>query len=228
MRPGAANVLVCPHCRQWLRCQAIDLHNRFDAEVWSDLRVVDTFWHTPADMVACTNCHQPFLRSQAERAGVLPSSIDELDFRIEDDGWHLLPRFGKSRELALLERYLSAPVLTLLSLEAVEAALPAARADAEIDLRLQCLRHHNDVRRHGHGEPWERLAPRFHANTERLLAILSPHDEFHQLMAAEILREYGEFHAAMQRLSCVQHVHGHEKAALMGWIIERRTELMPF
>ncbi|HEY9104447.1 hypothetical protein [Chitinimonas sp.] len=228
MRPGSARVLACPHCQAWQRCQALDFSYRQQVEVWSDLRVVHAFWHTPAEVVACGACGSLFRKADAERVGRLPSSVDELDFRMKD-GWRLLPRFGKARELALLERYLAVPTILPLDLAAVEAALRLSHAghpEDEIDLRLQLWRLHNDTRRRHQGASWRRLEGDFHDNLGRLLSLLATGDEFLDLLAAEIYRELGQFPAALQRLARVQTLYGHEKVALMNWSLAARRELL--
>ncbi|GAB3258567.1 hypothetical protein [Chitinimonas naiadis] len=230
MRPGSARVLACPYCLHWQRCQALDTSHRRHVEVWSDLRVRHGFWHTPAEVVGCGQCGQLFRKSEAERVGVQPSSVEELDFRMKD-GWRLLPRFGKARELALLERYLLAPVVATLDEDAVQAALQAGNAghpDDEIDLRQRLWRLHNDTRRRHQGASWRRAEPQFHQNLSRHLSLLATGNELYDLLAAEIYRELGQFHAAMQRLARVQINIGHEKVALMNWILEGRTELLVY
>lgn len=228
MRPGSARVLACPHCQTWQRCQALDFSHRQQVEVWSDLRVVHGFWHTPAEVVACGSCGSLFRKGDAEPVGLLPSSVDELDFRMKD-GWRFLPRFGKARELALLERYLAAPTIVPLDLQAVEAALKLSHAghpEDEIDLRLQLWRLHNDTRRRHQGASWRRLEAAFHHNLDRLLSLLATGNEYHNLLAAEIYRELGQFAAALQRLARVQSQFGHEKVALMNWALAERSELL--
>lgn len=230
MRPGSTKVVACTHCRAWLRCQALDLAVRQSAEVWSDLRVRHAFWSTPVDIVACPVCRELFRRRDAVEVGVLPSSIEALDFKV-NDGWRLLPRFGKARELAQLERFMAAPLAEELPADLVETALASmaeGAPDDEMDLRLQQWRHHNDLRRAEPGREWLRIEPLFLINAQRLLSLLVIGGELQQLLAAEINRELGQFHTAMQCLSRVQKGYGHQKVALMSWIVEGRTELQVY
>lgn len=231
MRPSSARIVACPHCDAWLRCQVIEFDQRQGADVWSDMRVEHDFWLTPCEIVACPACNAPFRRSGAFTVGELPSSFDELDFRMAGEGWRFLPRFGKAKELAQLERYLAAPTIECLSPAQIAATLAdksrLTPAD-EIDLRTQQWRNHNDLRRNEVTPAWQSVVSEFERNILRLITLMPRHDALSNLLLAEIHRELGDFHIAMQQLSLVQGQFGHEKAAMMGWIVEGSTEPQQF
>jgi hypothetical protein len=227
MRPAACRILACPHCQTWLRCQSIELNQRLGVTVWSDLRVDHSFWQCPAQLAQCRGCGKAFRKNQAKIVGTLPSSHESLAASRACSGWSLI-RWGTS-EKQLIAKFEAAPVAAPLSEADAEAALAYAAGDEdETDLRLQLWRHHNDRRRGMADAGFREVESRWRDNQDRLLGLLRDDDELHQLLAAEIHRQRAEFHQAMGNLSRVRQQYGREKAALMGWIVEGRSELQVF
>jgi len=222
MRPGAARVLACPKCGRWLRCQALDLTRRLGTTVWSDLRVEDGFWQTPSRLAACPHCAIVLCKETAEYIGVLPSSAEELSCSSPHSaGWRRLFAWRDTNDL--IEQFRSAPPVAPLTAEAVELALAGSSERDEVELRLQLWRLHNDVRRNtgnGHAVP-----DAYRGNVLRLLTLIRPVDEYHCLLAAELHRQLGHFHAAMAQLSYIRESFGREKAAMLEWVIENNSDL---
>lgn len=222
MRPGAAQILACPYCKTWLRSQAIELAQRAGITVWSDLRVDHAFWQSPARLARCAGCGHAFDRFQAEQVGVLPSSIEALE---RGSGWRPW-RWSLRNEARLMAQFEAAPLAEPLSELGIELALADAGAGDAIDLRIQLWRHHNDRRRGRDTQAFAAVEAQWRDNQHALLDLLDSQDELHSLLMAEIHRQRGDFHRAMCCLSGVRKRFGREKAAMMGWVVEGRSELM--
>jgi hypothetical protein len=227
MRPGACRILACPHCNTWLRSQCLELEQRLGVTVWSDLRVDHGFWQSPVHLVQCHSCGQMFRKAEAEQVGMLPSSHETAGVDRTSNGWQPWP-WRRNQETALMARFEAAPLTVSLSESATEAALAEAGRDDEADLRLQLWRHHNDRLRGRVGGAFAEIEQEWRDNQDRLLDVLDDDNELHQLLAAEIHRQRTDFPRAMGRLSRVRQRFGREKAALMGWIVEGRSDLQVF
>jgi hypothetical protein len=189
MLPGPDQIIACPHCQGLAKYMTLMSGNTFGASVWTDGKQIAPMLPRSPAVVRCRHCKRFYWLASAEEVGTL--------VRWGGDGSHVDPTWTSVEEVEepSEEEYYAA----------IEGNLASDRRQERF-LRIFAWWRGNDPLRERLSTGVASVTTRPNAwrrNLEALAELLNEDDENDLVMKAEVLRELGEFGAAIDVLSRV-------------------------
>lgn len=209
MKPGPEQVVACPTCGMLERRRTLISGNTLGARVWSDGKVVAPMLPKNPDVVLCHGCGECYWLADARAVGT-------IDLWPAEEAPERSPLLEKARELGLSPpsgharqavdpEWTAAPWVREPSEAEYYDALArglAVTSDQERSLRILAWWRSNDPERGvvPHRSGGSAPANRREENLRALAALIDASNAESLLLKAEVLRELGEFDAALEIL----------------------------